>query len=178
MMRRIRQWIWAICGRMDDQSHTFVRCYLTSAELSLFYAMHPADQLHSFRVAITAKELYQKEHHSSSDEYIFLIRCALLHDIGREKGTADVWGKVFGVLAYHFFPMTIPFFILRKDCEGIEGKIGTALYVYCNHPQIGAEKLRMLGRNREAEVVEEHQKKEAPNDCLVLSILKRADSYN
>lgn len=178
MIQRIRQLTRAIFGRMDDQAYTFIRCYLTGNELLLFYAMHPADQFHSFRVAVTAKELYQKEHYSSSDEYIFLIRCALLHDIGRVKGTVDVWGKVLGVILSRFIPMIIPFFIFRKDKGGLEGKLGTALYIYFHHPQIGAEKLHMIGKHREAEIVGAHQKKEAPEDGLVLSILKQADSYN
>ena len=102
MIQRIRQFYWAIWGKMDIGTHTFVRSYLTDDEQELFYAMHPADRFHSFHVALTAKEIYREERHLSSDDYIFLIRCALLHDIGKTKGTTDVWGKVLSVLARRF----------------------------------------------------------------------------
>lgn len=178
MIQRIRQFYWAIWGKMDIGIHTFVRSYLTDDEQELFYAMHPADRFHSFHVALTAKEIYREERHLSSDDYIFLIRCALLHDIGKTKGTTDVWGKVLSVLARRFFPSTIPFFVSKKDKSGICGKVGTAFYVSYHHPEIGAEKLRMIGRYREAVIVAQHQKKEAPEDDPVLSILKRADARN
>lgn len=178
MIQRIRQFYRAIFGRMDAGAYLFICSYLRDEELILFYAMHPADQLHSFRVAITAKKFYQKERDLSSDECIFLIRCALLHDIGKTKGTTDVWGKVLFVLAHRFLPSSIPWFISKKNNKGICGRIGNAFYVSCRHPQIGAKKLRLIGRHREAGIVEEHQKKEAPEDAPVLSILKRADAWN
>lgn len=178
MIQRIRQFYWAIFGKIDARSYAFIRCYLIGDEQTLFYAMHPSDRLHSLYVAVTAKEIYRKERILSSDEYIFLIRCALLHDIGKTKGTIDVWGKVLSVLVCRFYPAIIPIFIAKKDYRGIRGRIGTAFYVYCRHPKIGAEKLRAIGCNKEADIVEQHQKKEVPQDSPVLSILKRADSYN
>ena len=53
-----------------------------------------------------------------------------------------------------------------------------ALYVYVSHPYIGADKLRAIGAMKEAEIIQYHQKKAAPEDSLVLSILKQADAQN
>ena len=178
MKQRIHQFIRALCGRMGPEGHLFVRSYLSLAERDLFYAMHAADQYHAFRVALTAKDLYAKRGCMELDTYILLIRCALLHDIGRVKGAADIWGKVFAVLADRFFPFIIPYFLQRKNINGVCGRIGTALYVHIAHPYIGAEKLRRIGDIREAEMVQQHQKKAAPEDSLVLSILKQADAQN
>jgi len=178
MKQRIHQFVRALFGRLDSADYEFVRSYLSPAEQKLFYDMHDADRYHAFHVALTAKELYAKHGTLDSDEYILLMRCALLHDIGRVKGTADIWGKVLAVLADRFFPFIIPYFLQRKNINGVCGRIGTALYVHIAHPYIGAEKLRRIGDIREAEMVQQHQKKAAPEDSLVLSILKQADAQN
>ena len=178
MKRRIYQFVRALFGRLDAEGHRFVQSYLSPVEQRLFYDMHGADQYHAVRVALTAKELYKKHGYRDSDAYILLIRCALLHDIGRVKGTADIWGKVLAVLAYRFVPSVIPYFIRWKDTRGICGRVGMAFYVYAAHPYIGSDKLRAIGDVQEAEIIQYHQKEIAPEDSLVLSILKQADAQN
>lgn len=178
MKQRVRQFLRALFGRLDAEGHTFIKSYLSTAEQKLFYAMHEADQYHAFRVALTAKRIYIQQGYSESDSYILLIRCALLHDIGRIKGTADIWGKVFAVLADRFFPFAAPYFLRHKDSRDVCGRIGMALYVHIAHPYIGAAALREIGDIREAAIVEQHQKKAAPEDSPVLSILKLADAQN
>ena len=104
MIQRIRQFLYAVFGRLDAEANTFVRCYLSKEEQKLFYAMHEADQFHAWRVARSAQKKYLQYDVVHSDAYILLTRCALLHDIGREKGMADVWGKVLSILyivSYH-----------------------------------------------------------------------------
>ena len=178
MKQRIHQFVRALFGRLDAEEHRFVQSYLSPVEQKLFYHMHEADQYHAFRVALTAKELYKKHGCMDSDTYILLIRCALLHDIGRVKGMANIWGKVLAVLAYRFVPSVVPYFIRVKDGHHICGRIGMALYIYASHPSIGADKLRMIGDVKEAEIIQYHQKKPAPEDSLVLAILKQADAQN
>jgi len=170
MKRRIYQFVRALFGRLDAEGHRFVQSYLSPVEQRLFYDMHGADQYHAVRVALTAKDLYKKHGYRDSDAYILLIRCALLHDIGR--------GKVLAVLAYRFVPSVIPYFIRWKDTRGICGRVGMAFYVYAAHPYIGADKLRAIGDVQEAEIIQYHQKETAPEDSLVLSILKQADAQN
>ena len=68
MRQRIRQFIQAVFGRLNAEGHTFIRAYLSIPEQQLFYAMHEADQLHAFRVALTAKALYAKQARNDSDE--------------------------------------------------------------------------------------------------------------
>ena len=178
MRQRIHQFIRALFGRLDARGHNFVRSYLSPAEQKLFYDMHAADQYHAFCVALTAQELYTEHGRTDTAEYLLLTRCALLHDIGRTKGTADIWGKVLAVLLYRFVPSVIPYFTRVKDSRRIRGRIGMALYVYASHPYIGADKLRAISAVKEAEIIQYHQKKAAPEDSLVLSILKQADAWN
>ena len=178
MRQRIRQFIQAVFGRLNAEGHTFIRAYLSIPEQQLFYAMHESDQLHAFRVALTAKALYAKQARNDSDEYILLIRCALLHDVGRVKGDADIWGKVLAVLFHCFIPFLIPYFIRKKDTGSVFGRIGRALHVHISHPYIGADKLRAIGAAHVAEIIQHHQKKAAPEDSLVLSLLKAADARN
>ena len=178
MRQRIRQFIQAVFGRLNAEGHTFIRAYLSIPEQRLFYAMHEADQLHAFRVALTAKALYAKQARNDSDEYILLIRCSLLHDVGRVKGDADIWGKVLAVLFHRFIPFLIPYFIRKKDAGSVFGRIGRALHVHISHPYIGADKLRAIGAAHVAEIIQHHQKKAAPEDSLVLSLLKAADARN
>ena len=176
MIQRIRQFLYAVFGRLDAEANTFVRCYLSKEEQKLFYAMHEADQFHAWRVARTAQKKYLQYNVVHSDAYILLTRCALLHDIGREKGMADVWGKVLSVLVYRFLPHLVEYFI--RETNGHRGRIGTALYICQYHPILGANKLRKIGAIKEAEIISQHQKKPAPEDPLVLAILKEADGEN
>ena len=53
-----------------------------------------------------------------------------------------------------------------------------AFYIYVSHPYIGADRLRAIGDVAEADIIQYHQKKPAPEDSLVLSILKQADAQN
>ena len=138
--------------------------------------MHEADQIQAWRVARTAQKKYLQYDVVHSDVYILLTRCALLHDIGREKGMADVWGKVLSVLVYRFLPHLVEYFI--RETNGHRGRIGTALYICQYHPILGANKFRKIGSIKQAESIVQHQKKPAPEDSLVLAILKEADGEN
>ena len=57
MIQRIRQFLYAVFGRLDAEANTFVRCYLSKEEQKLFYAMHEADQFHAWRVARSAQNI-------------------------------------------------------------------------------------------------------------------------
>ena len=97
ILQRIRQFYYAITGRLSSEDREKITQYLPAEAVSLFDAMHPADQYHAFRVARSAAVLCDIAADPSIDRDL-LIRCALLHDIGRQKGDMDIWGKVFAVL--------------------------------------------------------------------------------
>ena len=105
MYGRVRQFVRAVTQHMGEADHAFVRANLPAKALPLFYAMHPADQVHARNVAYTARAL-AGERGLPEEQRAFLIRCALLHDVGRRRGDLDILGKVFAVLMMHYLPRT------------------------------------------------------------------------
>ena len=141
-----------------------------------FMAMHPADQLHALNVAGTAGELMKNEM-AALDEGL-LLRCALLHDIGREQGAMDVWGKVWAVLAQKCLPPFLWKALCCKEAAHFWQKPGYALYVFREHPRMGAEKLRSVGMDREADIILRHHEPPSIGEPRELTLLRRADEMN
>lgn len=171
MRGRVRQFVRAITERMDEGDCAFVRANLPAKALPLFAAMHPADQVHVRNVAYTALDL-AKEHGLPAEQRAFLVRCSLLHDVGRRKGDLDILGKVFAVLMMHYLPSASARLMEHP------GHLGHALYVYRHHPAIGAALLRKIGMEEEAAVIERHHMAAAPGDSPVLMLLREADARN
>ena len=171
MYGRVRQFVRAVTQHMGEADHAFVRANLPAKALPLFYAMHPADQVHARNVAYTARAL-AGERGLPEEQRAFLIRCALLHDVGRRRGDLDILGKVFAVLMMHYLPCTSGRLMMR------EGRLGHALYVYRHHPSIGAAKLRAAGLAEEAAIIAQHHEPPSLLDPPVLRILKAADEQN
>lgn len=171
MYGRVRQFVRAVTQHMGEADHAFVRANLPAKALPLFYAMHPADQVHARNVAYTARAL-AGERGLPEEQRAFLIRCALLHDVGRRRGDLDILGKVFAVLMMHYLPCTSGRLMMR------EGRLGHALYVYRHHPAIGAALLRGIGMEAEADVIECHHQAASAGDSFVLTLLREADAQN
>lgn len=171
MYGRVRQFVRAVTQHMGEADHAFVRANLPAKALPLFYAMHPADQVHARNVAYTARAL-AGERGLPEEQRAFLIRCALLHDVGRRRGDLDILGKVFAVLMMHYLPCTSGRLMMR------EGRLGHALYVYRHHPAIGAALLRGIGMEAEAGVIEGHHQAASAGDSFVLTLLREADAQN
>ena len=171
MYGRVRQFVRAVTQHMGEADHAFVRANLPAKALPLFYAMHPADQVHARNVAYTSRAL-AGERGLPEEQRAFLIRCALLHDVGRRKGDLDILGKVFAVLMMHYLPSASARLMEHP------GHLGHALYVYRHHPAIGAALLRKIGMEEEAAVIERHHMAAAPGDSPVLMLLREADARN
>lgn len=171
MYGRVRQFVRAVTQHMGEADRAFVRANLPAKALPLFYAMHPADQVHACNVAYTSRAL-AGERGLPEEQRAFLIRCALLHDVGRRRGDLDILGKVFAVLMMHYLPRTSGRLMMR------EGRLGHALYVYRHHPAIGAALLRGIGMEAEAGVIECHHQAASAGDSFVLTLLREADAQN
>ncbi len=174
MMQRVRQFIRALRAEISAGDRKYVSEYLSEAERTLFYAMHEIDQYHALRVARTAERLAED---FPGAERRFLLRCALLHDVGRVKGDLDLWGKVFCVLMDACFPNFSGEYA-KAQCEHFWDRPAHALYVYYHHAEIGAEKLRQIGVTREAALIERHHRMEMPGDSPELRLLREADKRN
>jgi putative nucleotidyltransferase with HDIG domain len=174
MKERVLQFFRAVTARMNENEVEWVRNQLPVSAQELFFSMHVADQRHALNTAREIKRLYFALSASEQDglQLDFLIRCALLHDVGRKKGMLDVWGKVLTVLLVYFFP--------KRSQRWSEGNsfIGHMLYIYFHHPSIGAEALRRIGMKEEAEVIARHHSAETANDDAALKLLRIADDRN
>ena len=174
MMQRVRQFLRALRAEISAGDRRYVSEYLSEAEQELFYAMHEIDQYHALHVAHTAEQLAEDFPRA---ERRFLLRCALLHDVGRVKGDLDLWGKVFCVLMVGCFPNCSRNYG-KAQCVRLWDKPAHALYVYYHHAEIGAEKLRQIGVAKEAALIERHHRMEMPGDSLELRLLREADKRN
>ncbi len=175
MIQRIRQFYRALTAHISEADRQYIDRSIPEAAIPLFYQMHPADQYHALGVARTALQLV-----GSSDfplDQSMLLRCALLHDVGRKKGDLDIWGKVFAVLATHYAPGLAK----RIACATVSSfwdRPGHAIYVYFHHPEIGAAMLRDIGLYEEAAIISRHHQPPAQGESVVLTILRQADEKN
>ena len=172
---RVGQFLRAMRAGVTAEDLAFMEAHLPPQARPLFLAMHVADQRHVLNVAYTALELAKDV---SGVDRELLLRCCLLHDVGRVRGTLDVWGKVWTVLADKFLPTRTRLALEKEQAGSLWQKPGYALYVHRSHPEIGAAKLEKLGLVREAEIIRLHHKPEAPGDAEELKILRRADALN
>ncbi|XOQ25179.1 MAG: HDIG domain-containing protein [Mitsuokella multacida] len=169
--QRVRQFVRALTQHLDEDDRRFIYLHLPSRAVPLFYAMHPADQVHARNVAYTALDMARAQNFTREQKE-FLMRCALLHDVGRAKGDLNIMGKVMAVLMRHYAPQLAQRWMQHHD------PIGHALYVARHHAELGAEKLRGIGLYAEAEVIVHHHEPAAAGDSEVLRLLRAADELN
>lgn len=174
---RIRQFFRAIFAHLDEADHCYVAKWLPEAELQrLFYAMALPDQYHALHTAYTAEQLmaHRATEGKPGAAKRLLLRCALLHDVGRTRGTLGTMGKTAAVLLHGCFPRWA-----KTRGESPSGsRLSAMLYVYFHHPEIGAAALRRLGYEAEAAVVARHHAPPAAGESAELDLLRRADALN
>lgn len=121
MIYRIKQFYRAIFYKLTNDDRIFIESYLNDSELKLFYKLPRYCQVHSIRVAKDVldeslkKELYD----------IFLIKAALLHDIGKINSGFNMFTNAILVIIERFFPL-----ILKRS------KKIRIINSYFNHPEI------------------------------------------
>lgn len=176
-MQRVRQFFQAIFTRFDEADRRYVAWWLPEAELQqLFYGMALPDQVHALRTAYTAEKLLEEVtvEEKKCVARRLLLRCALLHDVGRARGTLGTLGKTVAVLLHHFFPR----WAKTRGEVPRGGTLSAMLYVYFHHPQIGAAWLQQFGYEAEAAIVARHHEPPAPGDSAELDLLRQADALN
>jgi len=137
MLSRIRQLITALGARITPEEHMWVEEMLSEKYLPLFYGMDTVDQRHGLDVAATAMK------YSTPDvDAELLIKAALLHDCGKLRGSLSTPLRIFVVIANGILGSKTQKFVREsRDC----GALRHALWLYHNHPQLGAEMARKLG---------------------------------
>ena len=83
LKRRVRQFFRALTAKISADDGIYISTHLSGDEQKLFFAMSIVDQFHSLNVAYTIERLVIEDKKNIDRE--FLIRCALLHDVGRKN---------------------------------------------------------------------------------------------
>ncbi|WP_346354813.1 HD domain-containing protein [Azotosporobacter soli] len=148
---------------------------LREAEQRLFWGMSLPDQRHVLNVAYTAIRLAAGKENLDVQ---LLVRCALLHDVGRQNGDVSTWDKIIAVLLHAAMPKAA----MSWAKEGRGGKIDNvrhAVYIYFNHPKRSAIFLREIGTESDViEIVSRHHKAPVKDEPPELALLRQADSLN
>lgn len=173
MNKRIRQVIAAVTARISEQDRRLIACYLDVGEAELFWRMNLADQRHALNVACTAGEL--ADANPAIDRQL-LIKCALLHDIGKVKGDVSTFDKIIAVLLDKFASD----WARQWARQGRGGKLANlrhAIYIYYHHAGRGAAMLKARGASEQlAQLVARHHDAPENDDCPELTLLRQADS--
>ena len=93
ILKRVRQFFKAFNANLTLDDSKYVAAHLSKIEQKLFFAMDIVDQCHCINTAYTI-ERFAIDDKQDIDRN-FLIRCALLHDIGRVKGDMKITNKIF-----------------------------------------------------------------------------------
>ena len=129
--------------------------------------MSTADQFHSLNVAYTIERFVIED--KKNIDRKFLIRCALLHDVGRVNGDLNTFQKVLVVLLMKFAP---------NFADKLERRGNHAIYIYKHHAEIGARKLQEINLFKESKIIAKHHSPQSPDDSDELKILRLADEKN
>ena len=181
MIQRIRQFCRAATASLDQADRNFISINLNEAQQQLFFAMNVFDQRHVLNTAYTAQHICDAEHIALDKS--LLIRACLLHDIARTGEDICIWDKVANVLLAHFAPQKAKAIAraavsLKDRHRNFLERRWYAVYIYYHHAQLGAAKLRSLGMDDIAAVIEHHHDEEKHGDSPELRVLRRADSLN
>ena len=181
MFNRVKQFFHAVTAKVSFADALYVREMLDISETVLFFAMSVEDQRHAIDVAHTVERLYDKMRAEKKEkiDVELLVKAALLHDIGRVKGDMKIYQKALCVLLDKWDPKYAR--SLTKP-KGEKGTLSHAVFVYYNHPGIGAEKLEAINEDpRMVYLVGRHHsnKKDKESELYKeLVLLKKADGMN
>ena len=167
IFRRIKQFFRALTAKVTPDDGKYLAAHLNAEEQRLFFAMSTADQYHSLQTAYTIERLVIEDKQGIDRE--FLIRCALLHDVGRVNGDMGICGKIFTVLVTELFP---------SFADKLELKGNRLMFVYRHHAEMSGRKLQKIGLFREAKIVAKHHAPPNSDDPYELKLLRLADEAN
>ena len=89
VFKRVKQFFKALTAKISAEDGKYISAHLNADEQKLFFAMSIPDQFHSLQVAYTIERFVIED--KKNIDRNFLIRCALLHDVGRVKGDLNIF---------------------------------------------------------------------------------------
>jgi hypothetical protein len=175
MRKRIKQFALVWRARITLEDRAFIGEYLTAGEQDLFYGMNVTDQFHCRRVAGDIMRLAAGR---TDVDPRFLVRCALLHDVGRRWGDVSTWDKIIAVLLHYFMPARTRLWAREGQGNRLDN-LRHALHVCLYHPNRGVILLRELGAENELlRIVGSHHQPAELEDPVALQLLRQADDLN
>jgi putative nucleotidyltransferase with HDIG domain len=175
MFNRIKQVFAALTATVTQQDRHFIDLYLDAKAQQLFWGMNLPDQRHVLNVAYTILQL--AESHPTVNRTL-LIRCALLHDVGKRKGDVSTFDKIITVIGHWL----LPGWSKKWGRLGRGSKLSNlrhAFYIYYYHANRSATMLQEIGEGRQiVEIVAKHHKTPADSDPLELILLRKADNMH
>lgn len=172
MWRRVKQVVAALTASVTEADRAFVAENLDPAEQRLFFAMNVPDQYHALQVAYTARSLAAGR---SDVDRGLLLKCALLHDVGKIKGDVSTFDKVAAVVAHRLAPGLAESWG-RPGRGGKVDNLRHALHVYFHHPERSVALLAGVGDDeRLTAIIRRHHQPPAVGEPPELTILRAAD---
>lgn len=174
MLTRIKQVLSAITAKIKDEDRRFINLHLTKCEKKLFWAMYLPDQRHALNVCYTAL-LLAKNYPEIHQEK--LVKCCLLHDVGKVCGDIGTMDKIIVVLLQYFMPGKAARWSAFGKGSSFQN-LRHAFYIYFHHAQRSRDKLLALGLVEIARIVSKHHEAPASDDPPELRILRQADNLH
>jgi len=175
MLKRVKQLMAAVTAKITLEDRRFIEQYLQGKEQPLFWAMNLPDQRHALNVAYTAQQLGSKHKHIDRN---LLIKCALLHDVGKIKGDVSTIDKIMTVIGH----TVAPNWAKHWGRLGRGSKLANcrhAFYIYFHHARRSAALLKTIGASSQMiEIISKHHQAPADDDPLELVLLRTSDELH
>lgn len=139
MFYRVKQFFKAMTASVSSDEYTWVKGYLSDAELELFLRLKIYEQRHCIDVARILEELANKDSE--------MIRLGLLHDVGKSVYPLNPFEKSIMVVCDKISKGSI------KKLHGLK-----MVKCYYNHPLLGYTLLKQTGGYEEGflEIIKLH----------------------
>ncbi|MBP2644894.1 MAG: metal dependent phosphohydrolase [Firmicutes bacterium] len=176
MLNRVKQVVAAFTAKVSPEDRAFIGQHLNAREEQLFYSMNLPDQRHALNVAYTAQKLALA--YKGAVDAGLLVRCALLHDVGKRRGDVSTWDKIITVLIHKLFSERAKHWG-RYGRGGKIANIRHAVYIYFHHPERSVDFLQSIGTKENViDIVRRHHAMPRQNDPVELNLLRQADDLH
>lgn len=185
LIKRTRQFLRALGAKITPSDLVIVQQYLNPSEQSLFLNTDPAIQKHCVNTALTI--LNMPVERTGSNRSV-LIKATLLHDIGKTRGSINLWDRVFYVLVKKVSGPWVHKLASPAPGPGPGSTHGhgsplarfrNAFYVHLHHPELGAELAEKAGLDENiVYLLRYHHNIAKAASSQELAVLMKADELN